>query len=117
VRASWVVDLDPVVGSPLVPPLTLAAPLFPFGCSRPLPSSFVGRRAPPPPSLPHSQVLAAAIPYNPSCHPPISSSPSVVLPRSDLLRVVQVSSGELVGRTKEEKVELKVILRLSMFLR
>jgi hypothetical protein len=42
VRASWAVDLDPAVGSPLVPP-NPSRPLFPFGCSRLLPSSFVGR--------------------------------------------------------------------------
>jgi hypothetical protein len=47
-RASWAVDLDPTVGSPLVPHLNPNHPIFPFGCSRPPPLLLCW---PPPPHL------------------------------------------------------------------
>jgi hypothetical protein len=100
-------------GEPTSPPINPSRPYSPLVASAPSPLPLLTA----PPSLPHSQVLAAAIPYNPSRHPP---SPLLQV-SSFLVRIffvlVQVSSGELVGRRKEEKVELKVILRLSMLLR
>jgi hypothetical protein len=102
VRASWAVDLDPTVGNPLVPPLNPSRPSIPIRLQPP-PALFLC--GPLPPSLPHSQVLAAAIPYNPGRHPPIFSSPSVVLPRLDLLRVGASFKWRIGGKKEGGKVE------------
>jgi hypothetical protein len=81
---------------------------------------------PPPPifSLPqvlqptplHSQGFCSSHPLHPSCHPPISSSPSVVLPRRIFFVWVQVLLENWWEEGRRKKVELKVILKLSMFL-
>jgi hypothetical protein len=83
-------------GEPTSPPLNPSPPIPLLLQPPPSPLPLLAA----PPSLPHSQVLAAAIPYNPSRHPPISSSPCVVLPRSDLL-CVGASFKWRIGRKKE----------------
>jgi hypothetical protein len=105
-------------------PKTLDAPSLKAPCGQLPPLSLLW----PPPSPPPSSPSAAAAPsilkfvcsshlLNPSRHPPpISSSPSVVLPRRIFFVWVQVSIGELVGGRKEEKGETQGDLKLSMFL-
>jgi hypothetical protein len=68
------------------------------------------------PLPPFSSLFAAAISSTLAATPPISSSPSVVLPRRIFFVWVQVSIGELVGGRKEEKGETQGDLKLSMFL-
>ena len=99
-------------GKPTFPPPNPSRPSLKAPCGQPPLASF-GRH--PPPIFPllsspsaaaaplHSQVSCSSHLLNPSRHPPISSSPSVVLPRRIFFVWVQVSIGELVGGRKEEK--------------
>jgi hypothetical protein len=124
----WAVDRDLAVGSPLFPPKTLAAPSLKAPCGQPPPFPPFGRHPPPIfPLLSSPSAAAAPSPFssffcsshllNPSRRPP---SPllqvSFFLVGSSLCgSKFQLENWWEEGRRK--KVELKVILKLSMFLR